>query len=139
MSQTVTFKATFRRSAPRAAKGGPTLATGAPASADGAHGATGAKAGTSGHVARVARQLALAYLVHHMVERGELKDHAEAARRLGISRSRLWQVMGLMNLGPAIQEAILAGRLAASERRLRGVAREPEWEAQVRFLSERVS
>ena len=40
------------------------------------------------------------------------------------------QVLGLVNLAPGIQEAILAGELMVSERRVRTVVSETCWEAQ---------
>ena len=40
------------------------------------------------------------------------------------------QVMGLLNLAPVIQEAILTGNMVISERRVRTVASETSWEAQ---------
>ena len=51
-------------------------------------------------VSRVARQLALAYHVERLIEDGVLKDYAEAARVLGITRARMTQVTNLLNLAP---------------------------------------
>ncbi len=76
---------------------------------------------------RLARQLALAYYIERQVESGELESYAEAARLLGMSRARISQVMNLLTLSPGIQEAILTGRIRASERELRLVSREDIW------------
>ena len=62
--------------------------------------------------------LALVYFVERQVEAGAIRDYATAARRLGISRARMTQVMNLLNLPVATQEAILAGA-DVSERGLR--------------------
>ena len=64
---------------------------------------------------RLARQLALAHKIERLVEAGTLKDYAEAAALLGISRARMSQVMDLLGLAPAEKERILLGE-AAGER-----------------------
>ncbi len=74
--------------------------------------------------------LALAYRVDDLVERGVLKSYAEAAGKLGITRARVSQVLQLMNLSPRIQEEILTGNTAPSERRLRSIAAIPDWAEQ---------
>jgi hypothetical protein len=86
------------------------------------------------NVGRTARMLALAYKVEAMVEAGEIKDYAEGARRLGITRARMTQVLALLNLARSIQEAILAGGHVLTERLLRPALREAAWEAQVELL-----
>ena len=68
-----------------------------------------------------ARQLALAYLVDRLVEEGVLKDYAEVARRLGVSRARITQISNLRWLPPKVQEGILAGEVMESERTLRSI------------------
>lgn len=74
-------------------------------------------------VSRIARMLALAHLIERKVDSGELKDYSEAARRLGISRSRMTHVMNLLGLPPRVQEGILTGDLAVSEKHLRTAMR----------------
>ena len=59
-----------------------------------------------------------------------LKSYAEAAAKLGITRARLSQVLQLMNLSAQIQEQILLGAIAPSERRLRSIAAIPDWAEQ---------
>jgi len=70
-------------------------------------------------VSRIARQLALAHYVERQVEAGVIKDYAEAARILGMSRGRMAQVMNLRYLPIDVQEGVLTGELNASERSLR--------------------
>ncbi len=86
--------------------------------------------------AQVVRLVDLAYHVDDLVERGVLKSYAEAAAKLGITRARVSQVLQLMNLWAGIQEEILMGAIAPSERRLRSIAAIPDWsEQQARFNS----
>jgi len=79
---------------------------------------------------RTARLLALAHHVERLVEDGQLKDYAHAARVLGMTRARMAQVMNLLLLSPGIQEKILAGKLDISERTLRAVVRRVCWDEQ---------
>lgn len=67
-------------------------------------------------VARVARQLALAYLIDELVESGQVSTYTEMSRRLGVSRARLTQIVNLRWLPIEEQEAILLGKDRASER-----------------------
>jgi hypothetical protein len=85
---------------------------------------------TSRPVSRVARQLALAHAVESLVEGGELKDYAAAARLLRLTRARLTQVMNLLGLSPRLQDAILAGEVTVNERHLRSFVGETEWARQ---------
>ena len=92
---------------------------------------------SEGRVPRVARLLALAHQIDRRIRAGELKDLADAARKLGLTRARVTQITNLLLLAPAIQEAILdlppvtKGRDAISERQLREIAAEPEWTKQL--------
>jgi len=74
--------------------------------------------------------LALAHYVERAVERGDLRDYAEAARLFGLSRARITQVMNLVLLAPSIQARILAGDTTVWERGLRPVLRAAVWEEQ---------
>lgn len=58
-------------------------------------------------VPRVARLLALAHRIDGMIRSGELKNWAEAARLIGVTRARMTQIANLMLLGPEIQTVIL--------------------------------
>ena len=75
-----------------------------------------------------ARQLlALAYYVERGLIDGSIESFEAAAETVGVSRSRLSQVMRLLDLEPAIQEAVLLGDSQAAERRLRGTAKRVLW------------
>lgn len=59
---------------------------------------------------------------------GEVETQAEIARREGVTRARVTQVMGLLRLAPEIQQYVLsmmpsAHRPALTERVLRPIAR----------------
>ena len=90
-----------------------------------------------GRVPRVARRLALAHRIEALVRAGELRDYADAARRLGLTRVRVTQLMNLLLLAPAIQEAIFnlplvtEGRASISERQLRPIVAEADWDRQM--------
>jgi hypothetical protein len=81
--------------------------------------------------------MALAIYFDDLIRRGEVRSFVELARIGCVSRSRVSQIMDLLNLAPTIQEAILslppvtAGRNPVSERSLRAVATEAAWEAQL--------
>jgi hypothetical protein len=65
-----------------------------------------------------------------MLEAGELKSYAEAARILAVSRARMAQIMNLLSLSAEIQGSLLLGKLHLSERRARELKRESLWEFQ---------
>ena len=71
-----------------------------------------------------------------MIRAGELRNLADAARAIGVTRARMTQIMSLLLLGPEIQEAILNlplvtnGRNPVSERALRQIVAEPDWTKQ---------
>jgi len=74
--------------------------------------------------ARVAVMLALAHKIQDAIDRGVVRDRAEVARRLGLTRARVTQLMDLTLLAPDVQEQILFaesvdGREPISERQLR--------------------
>jgi hypothetical protein len=83
---------------------------------------------------RVARMLALAYAIERSVEAGDIRDYAAAAAALGSTLARMSQILDLRNLAPRLQEAIIAGELAVSERELRAVVRDSEWDVQAGVL-----
>ena len=76
---------------------------------------------------KAARLLALAHHVDDLIERGEFTSYAAAARRLGITGSRMNQILQLTLLAPDIQERVLTGELLLSARALRPIAQIPEW------------
>ncbi len=82
--------------------------------------------------ARVAIMLALAHKIQEAIDRGVARDRAEVARRLGLTRARLTQLMDLTLLAPDIQEQILFlesvdGVEQMSERELRQIIRRELW------------
>jgi len=96
-------------------------ATGGPESRHVASGGPGTPVSpTRPKVSRLARQLALAYLVDRLVEDGTIKNLSDAARRIGICRARMTQITNLRWLPTAVQEGILGGRVVGGERGLRG-------------------
>jgi hypothetical protein len=85
--------------------------------------------------ARVAITLAFAHKIRQAILRGEIQDQADAARKLGLTRAHLSQILDLTNLAPDLQEEILFleaidGHEPLSERALRGVVRVTAWAAQ---------
>ncbi len=85
---------------------------------------------------RGARLLALAHKIQRNIHAGIYADLADAARRLGLTRARVTQIVNLTLLAPAIQEQILAlppvttGRERITERALRRIVAEAEWAKQ---------
>ena len=84
----------------------------------------------------VARCLALARYVERCVNAGVIENYDEAARKLGITRARMSQVMLLLGLAPTIVEQVILKRLRISERRLRPVASRLPWKEQESLLDE---
>ncbi len=85
--------------------------------------------------ARVAIMLALAHKIQFAIDRGEVRDRAEAARRLGVTRARVTQLLDLTLLAPQIQDVVLGleavdGVEPASERFLRTILRHERWAEQ---------
>ena len=89
-----------------------------------------------GRVPRISRLMALAIRFDDLVRSGEMADFAEIAELGQVTRARVSQIVNLLNLAPDIQEAILflprvAGeREALTERHLRKVLSEPDWQRQ---------
>lgn len=79
---------------------------------------------------KAARVLALAHRIEELLETGVVEDYAEVARSLGLTRARLTQVMGMTLLAPSIQEQLLTGDLHTTERALRPVCRQSQWDKQ---------
>lgn len=85
--------------------------------------------------AKVARMLALAHHIQWAIERGDVVDAATVARRLGLTRARVSQLLDLCLLAPDIQEEILVleavdGAEPMAERALREIGREVRWKPQ---------
>lgn len=90
----------------------------------------------AGRVPRIARLLALAHRFERLLADGSVRDYAELARRGGVTRARLSQIMNLTLLAPDIQESILflprttRGRDPVQLRHLQPIALTPSWSAQ---------
>ena len=85
--------------------------------------------------ARVAVMLALAHKIQDAIDRGVVRDRAEVARRLGLTRARMTQLMDLTLLAPDIQGQLLEvesldGVEPLHERSVRSLLRSPSWGAQ---------
>ena len=84
---------------------------------------------------RAARMLALAHHIARQIDEGAIPDYATAAQALGLTRARLTQVMNLLLLAPEVQERIAVGEISVSERDLRRVSAEPDWNGQCAMLA----
>jgi hypothetical protein len=85
--------------------------------------------------ARVAIMLALAHKIQDAIDRGAVRDCADVAMRLGLSRARISQLLDLTLLASDIQEQILFaesvdGVEPMSESALREVVRLEDWAKQ---------
>lgn len=88
-------------------------------------------------VPAVASTLALAHALQAMIDRGDVRDQAELAERLGFTRARITQILDLTLLAPDIQTEILfaienSGRDRVTERDLRRIVRSVAWSEQRR-------
>ena len=86
-------------------------------------------------VPKITLLLVLGHHFERLVRDGAVKDYAEIARRTGLTRARLSQIMNLLALAPHIQGAILhlqvtGGTDPLHERSLRAVVMEPDWRRQ---------
>ena len=75
-------------------------------------------------VSRTAQLLALAIRFERLLQTGEVESMAKIARRYGVSRVRVSQLMNLLNLAPVMQESTLLGQGDLPERAIRVVAGE---------------
>ena len=86
-----------------------------------------------GRVPRVARLLALAHKLDQLIHQGHIPNYACLARVGHVSRARITQIMGLLQLAPDLQEQILflpptqRGRDRLHLRQLQPIARIPDW------------
>lgn len=87
---------------------------------------------TARRPAKVAKMLALAHHLQHAIERGIAHDRADVARRLGLTRARVTQLLDLLLLAPDLQQTVLSlrtdsGREPIQERTMRAVAARALW------------
>lgn len=85
--------------------------------------------------AHVAKMLALAHHLAAAIERGLVADQAAVARKLGLTRARITQLLDLTLIAPDLQAQILAleavdGREPIRERQLRSVLAAGLWPQQ---------
>jgi len=125
----VTIRLPDRRGGRRGTAVGANVAPGAP---------DAAPAPTLERIPRVARVLALAHHWQGLIRSGAVRDQADLARLVGVSRARITQVMSLLWLAPAIQEAVLECNVGIAERALRDLAVEAAWADQCALLRSRV-
>jgi hypothetical protein len=71
-------------------------------------------------IPRVVRMLALAHRWHRLIDEGHVKDQAEIATLMGLTRARVTQIMNLRWLHPRLQEELIDGPPRAG--RVRGQA-----------------
>jgi hypothetical protein len=68
-----------------------------------------------------------------LVQSGEVDDYAELARLGRVTKARMSQIMGLLQLAPDVQEEVLflpaatSGRDSVTERQLRAIVAEVDW------------
>ncbi len=82
---------------------------------------------------KIVKLLVLAHQIQQVIDEGRARDYVEVAHKLAVTRARITQVMNLLLLAPEIQATILTEphrvhRL--SERQLRPITAEPEWQRQ---------
>ena len=76
-----------------------------------------------------------------LLESGEVRNQTEIARREGVTRARVTQVIGMLRLAPEIQQQVLSMRKVAkwpvvTERALRPIVRIREEREQMRLFAE---
>ena len=92
----------------------------------------------SRRIPRIARLMALARHVEELVRSGTVGSYAMAARLGRVSRARISQILGLLNLSPDIQEQLLfleppaRGRPTPVLRHVLTVAAALDWDEQRR-------
>jgi len=87
-------------------------------------------------VPRITLLLVLGHHFERLVRDGVVRDYAEIARRTGLTRARVTQIVDLTLLSPRIQDAILATteRECPVERVLRKLCASPSWSLQKKAL-----
>jgi len=78
----------------------------------------------------IARRIALGHYLARCLGDGTIESQGAAANLLGVSRARVTQLIDLSLLGPAVQEAVLVGRVAPTDRQLRLLGSCVGWQEQ---------
>jgi hypothetical protein len=87
-------------------------------------------------IPKLTRLLVLAWHFERLVRDGVVKDYAEIARRTGLTRARVTQIVNLTLLAPELQATLLDVSLttlaehSVDERSLRVISAEPDWSRQ---------
>ena len=81
-------------------------------------------------VPRIAQLMALAIRFEEMLRDGEVRNQTELAVIAGVTRARVSQVMGLLNLSPRLQEILLFEPQRRCERELRSTIQVSLWDEQ---------
>lgn len=95
-----------------------------------------------GRTPRVSKLVALALLFERWLHEGKVHDHAELARRGGVTRARISQILNLLNLAPIIQAEILlwppieAGRDPFVLAEMQAIASMCDWSEQIYLWDE---
>lgn len=84
-----------------------------------------------------ALMLALAHALDDWIEDGRLECASDAARRMGLTRARVSQLMRLLDLSPQLQEQVLLDERGRRARALRPVARHVSWADQDKVAGSR--
>ncbi len=90
----------------------------------------------SGKIPRLSRLMALALRFEKLIADGVVANHSELAQLGHVTRARVTQIMNLLNLSVAIQEAILSlpptlqGKDAVTEKDMRPIAAKMDWKEQ---------
>lgn len=92
----------------------------------------------AGNTPRITRLMALAIKFDQLLRDGTVRDYADLARLGHVTRARMTQIMGLLNLAPDIQEEILhlpktvKGRDPVPAREVMKIAVLEDWDEQRR-------
>lgn len=95
-----------------------------------------------GRLPRLSRLMALAIHFDRALATGRFQSQADLARAGRVTRARLTQILNLMGLAPDIQEWLLFlrpypdGRAPLTERQIRPIAAEPNWNKQRKLFSQ---
>ena len=84
-------------------------------------------------VPRISRLMALAIVLDELIRFGQVSSYHELAGLCRVSKSRICQIMALLELAPDLQEAILfppADGPVVTERHLRDLLGTADWKAQ---------
>lgn len=92
----------------------------------------------TGRLPRLSRLMALAIHFDRLLATGRFESQAELARAGRVTRARLPQILNLTSLAADLQEKLLflrpytEGRAPLTERQVRPIAAEPNWDKQRR-------